>query len=642
MTTHLDELDTGLRALVEGTASVTGEAFFRSLVRGVATALAVRWAFVAEFAGVRTRVRMLANWDHDHFAPEEEFDLSGTPCEAVLCGEPRHYPQGVAALFPRNTDLAVMGAESYLAIPLRNAAGDVLGHLAVLDERAMPAAPRELALFQVFAARAAAELERVHTERALREREARLAAILGSALDAVVCIDGARRVTFVNPAAERVLGCCAADVVGTPLERFLAPSFRALLDHHLAAPAAARPSLWVPQGIEAVRADGSAFPAEATLSCTRVDGCELTTLILRDLNDRHQAEAALARLRQEKAYLQAQVVGEAHEIVGASAAIRELRTQLDKVAATDATVLLLGETGTGKELLARYTHRQSPRRERMLVKMNCAALPSELIESELFGHEKGAFSGAIATRKGRFELADGGTLFLDEVGELSLPAQAKLLRVLQEREFERVGGTRPIHVDVRVVAATNRDLAQMVEQGQFRADLYYRLNVFPLQVPPLRARHDDIPALVAHVLGGLQRRLGKPLHGVTARALAALLAYPWPGNIRELQNVVERAAILATDALIDEADLGLAPVRPTFAVPPLPAAAPLPAVTAGETPPGADAASLEAVERRHIEATLERCGGVIEGPKGAAAALEMHPSTLRSRLQKLGIRARRR
>ena len=643
----LDELDPALRALVEGTAAVTGDAFFRSLVRGVAHALGVRWAFVAEFADDHRFVRMLAYWDYDDFIAEETFELDGTPCERVLGGEPAFYPARVADLFPRNTDLRKMGAQSYLAIPLRTAAGAVLGHLAVLDDRPMAGQPRDLALFQVFGARAAAELERVRTERALREREARLGAILDSTLDAVLCLDGDRRVGLFNPAAEQVFRCRAAEVLGQPVDRLLGADFLGVLQRYLQDGESA--PLWLAQALDARRADGERFPAEATLSRARVDGRLLCTLILRDVNDRHQAEAALARLRQEKAYLQEQALGEAPDLIGRSAAMLAVRAQLDKVAATEAGVLLLGETGTGKELLARHLHRRSPRAAQLLVKMNCAALPSELIESELFGHEKGAFSGAIASRKGRFELADGGTLFLDEVGELSLPAQAKLLRVLQEREFERVGGSRPIRVDVRVVAATNRDLAQMVEAGLFRADLYYRLNVFPVRVPPLRERPEDIPLLVTHTLAGLARRLGKPLHGVSPAARERLIAWSWPGNVRELQNVIERAAILASGDTIEVEDLGLMPVSPGVALSPVTglAAQPVPVEAAAAmrplpmAPAAEEGANLEAVERRHIEQVLAGCNGVIEGPKGAAAALGLHPSTLRSRMQKLGMRGRR-
>ena len=306
-------------------------------------------------------------------------------------------------------------------------------------------------------------------------------------------------------------------------------------------------------------------------------------------------------------------------IVGESVGVRRLLEQIAQVAPTDSTVLIQGETGTGKELVARAIHEASRRRERPLVRVNCAALPRELVESELFGHEKGAFTGALQQRRGRFELADGGTLFLDEVGVLPLVAQAKLLRVLQEHEFDRVGGTRTLRTNVRVIAATNRELQAQVAAGKFRADLYYRLNVFPVSVPPLRERRDDIPRLVAHFAARAARKLGKPPVAVGPAFLAEALAYDWPGNIRELENVIERAMIMADGALDATGLLAAAGSEPAPA-----------AVQADGT--------LEDVERAHIRRVLERTGWVIEGERGAARILGLNASTLRGRLRKLGIR----
>jgi formate hydrogenlyase transcriptional activator len=315
------------------------------------------------------------------------------------------------------------------------------------------------------------------------------------------------------------------------------------------------------------------------------------------------------------------------EIIGRSPSLARLLDQLAMVAATESTVLILGETGTGKELVARAIHDRSPRRERPLVKLNCAALPRELVESELFGHEKGAFTGATQQRRGRFELADGGTLFLDEVGELPLEAQAKLLRVLQEQEFERVGGTRTLRADVRLIAATNRDLGRRAEAGEFRPDLYYRLNVFPVTVPALRERREDIALLVGHFLAKAARKLGKSFDGVSPAFLERATGYDWPGNVRELENVVERAAILSRGSVLDSMEpFGAAAAPPR-------SGAPVPARVAVGT--------LEDVERAHIERVLDQTRWVIEGKQGAAALLGLNPSTLRGRLRKLGIRKAR-
>jgi formate hydrogenlyase transcriptional activator len=346
-----------------------------------------------------------------------------------------------------------------------------------------------------------------------------------------------------------------------------------------------------------------------------------------------QLFAEIARLNErlalENAYLQEELRAEGgfDEIVGQSAPMKAMLREVRQVAPTDATALLTGETGTGKELVARALHERSPRKDRTLVKVNCGAIPAGLVESELFGHEKGAFTGALQRRIGRFELADRGTLFLDEVGELPPDAQVKLLRVLQEQEFERVGGGRPIRVDVRVIAATNRDLAVEVTEGRFRADLFYRLNVFPIRVPPLRERRGDVPLLVRHILAQLQRKLAKPLRGVTPESLARLERYPWPGNVRELQNVLERAAVLARGPVVDVPD-------------PLRATAVLPAAAARAD--GAAFLTLEDAERAHIREALRRTGGIIHGSHGAAALLDVKPTTLRSRMERLGILETRR
>ncbi len=331
------------------------------------------------------------------------------------------------------------------------------------------------------------------------------------------------------------------------------------------------------------------------------------------------------RLEVENAYLNQELSSERgfDEIIGASPALRAVLRRVRQVAPADSTVLLVGETGTGKELVARAIHRLSPRREHSLIKVNCAAIPSGLVASELFGHERGAFTGAVQRRLGRFELADGGTLFLDEVGELPLDVQAALLRVLQEQEFERVGGSAPVRVDVRLVAATNRDLDADVAAGRFRADLFYRLNVFPVPIPPLRERLEDLPMLVAHFVQLHARRLGKPLTGVSAESLARLTHYSWPGNVRELQNVMERSCVLSPGPVVVVAD-SLEPGR------------------LAPTPEPQRFASLEDVERGHIRRALERTEGVIHGPRGAARLLGLHPNTLRSRMERLGMRTRRR
>ena len=327
------------------------------------------------------------------------------------------------------------------------------------------------------------------------------------------------------------------------------------------------------------------------------------------------------KLAKEKLYLEEEIRTEHNfgEIIGTSAALTSVLKQVEIVATTDATVLIFGETGTGKELIARSIHDLSARSTQPFVKVNCAALPRELLESELFGHEKGAFTGAIARRTGRFELAHRGTLFLDEIGEIPLDLQPKLLRVLQEQEFERVGSAQTIKTDVRLVAATNRNLVQMVQEQTFRDDLYYRLNVFPITVPPLRERAGDIPLLVRHLVNKFSRRMNRAIASIPAQAMEALTQHHWPGNVRELQNVIERAVILSTDGVLRV---------------PLPelTSCPNEAVSTPSTP-----RTLEEVERNHILQTLQETNCVIGGPNGAAERLGLKRNTLRSRMEKLGI-----
>jgi transcriptional regulator with GAF, ATPase, and Fis domain len=308
------------------------------------------------------------------------------------------------------------------------------------------------------------------------------------------------------------------------------------------------------------------------------------------------------------------------QVIGNSAALEAVLEQVERVAPTGSTVLIQGETGTGKELIARAIHNISSRCGRPFVRLNCAAIPLDLLESELFGHEKGAFTGAIAQKIGRFELADKGTLFLDEVGDIPPALQPKLLRVLQEQEFERLGSTRTHQVDVRLVAATNRDLTEMVNDGEFRSDLYYRLNVFPVLLPPLRDRREDIPALVAHFVEILGRRMGRKIEHVPPETMSALSSYPWPGNIRELQNLIERAVILSNDGVLPN---------------PLPAVMPASTAHLAVVSPGTT--TLRDSERTLILQTLEGVGWVIGGPKGAAAKLGLKRTTLIHKMQKLGI-----
>ncbi len=506
------QLESTLNVIVEGTAQAKGEHFFQMLVRYLAASLDSKVAFIGEFSAERTAVKTISVWIDDHHEPNFEFALEGTPCRQILSGEIQHFADDVQASFPTNPLLKQLDARSYLAIPLADGNGEVIGHLAVIDDKPKKADDRELSIFHIFAARATAELLRRQAERDLSD------------------------------------------------------------------------------------------------SRLRVDRLQ---------SERQRMEAEMLYLREELGSRT-----EYSEIVGESDAIWKVIRDIDSVAKIETTVLILGETGTGKELVARAIHRNSTRSNGPFIRVNCAGLPESLIESELFGHEHGAFTGATQQRSGRFELADGGTIFLDEIGEMPLAAQARLLRVLQERELERVGSSHTIQIDTRVLAATNRNLLDMVDDGTFREDLYYRLNVFPIQVPALRERKEDIPTLVRCFLTRLSSRLGKKIERVSDSVLATLREYSWPGNVRELENIVERSMILTRGDTLQ---------LPPSIIP----------VQQRKDRQNNELRLLEDVERDHIQHVLDHTRGVIAGPNGAAVILGLNSNTLRSRMAKLGVMSER-
>jgi PAS domain S-box-containing protein len=461
--------------------------------------------------------------------------------------------------------------------------------------------------------------------------------ILEAIGEGVYGLDPTGHITFANPKA--------LSLTGFPLEEVLGRSIHQLHLHHSTdgAPlsgsggsihdtlAQAKSShsdteiFW--------RRNNTAFPVELTSTPIRENGRMTGAVVaFRDITERKRQEQALRqaltevrqlkeKLQAENTYLREEIKTDHNfeEIIGNSPALIKLLKQVEQVAPLDTTVLVQGESGTGKELIARAIHSRSPRRERPLIKVNCGAISPNLVESALFGHEKGAFTGAVKAREGYFQLADGGTLFLDECGEIPLETQVKLLRVLQEKEIEPVGGSHVAKVDVRVIAATNRDLREMVDEGIFRLDLYYRLNVFPLTVPPLRERVDDISALADFFLQKFARKSNRFLTGVSGDSLTLLRRYPWPGNIRELQNVIERASILAKGPSV-EIESSLLPEQALAAE------------------PDAGLRTLAENEYQHIVTALENTHWVVDGKKGAAAILDMPASTLRSRMKKLGIR----
>ena len=838
--------DTMLRIIAEGTAAATGDEFFRSLTRCAAQALGARYAFVAETLS-EMESRSLAFWDGSDFGEGFTYRFPGTPCQRVAAGHICVTSSGLPAKFPEDLWLQQIGAESYIGVPMRNAQGRTLGHLAVLHQEPMEPSEEDIAVLQIFAARGCAELERKQAHEKLskahedlRRLNLETAALLdvnraighhldrdvlfgalADCLQKVVPTDrfGIVLPTKVNqlqgyvltkrdvlseslqskvfpsegtatawvlqnrewlvagsgdemrdrfPATARVMqeagmqSLCelpllsgvrvlgslifmsskkaayahlqhsflqqVASSVAVALDDCLAHEEVRRLGNELSARTIAElerqqrhmsdalqeasieldaseerfrdlfdeaPIAYVHEGLDSrfIRANRAAMkilgiqPEDVSttygktfapntpdaqrrmreafesigrgtdtsgvvLEMRRKDngkpfwiqwwsrpdpsGTYTRTMFL-DITDRVLMEKEKAQLEAQNIYLQEEIRSQHNfvEVVGNSRSLLAVLQQVDQVAPTEATVLIQGETGTGKELIARAIHDRSRRDGHPLVKVNCGAISAGLVESELFGHAKGAFTGALANRDGRFTLADGGTIFLDEVGELPPDTQVKLLRVLQEQEFEPIGSSKTIKVDVRVIAATNRDLSLLVREGKFRGDLFYRLNVFPVTMPPLRERQEDIHLLVMFFLEKFARKLGKPITQVAGETMSRLCAYSWPGNIRELQNVIERAAVLSKGPVLTVEGAVLFDFQRSDGQ------ANSASKTPVQSPPGAPVTSrlpsLEEVERQHIVAVLKEANWRIEGERGAAKLLNLQPSTLRSRMQKLGI-----
>jgi formate hydrogenlyase transcriptional activator len=465
--------------------------------------------------------------------------------------------------------------------------------------------------------------ERERADEALRESENRFRTLFESSPDAIVVTDKEGKISEVNEQVEKSFGYSRGELAGQTIDMLVPGRYQqthAQLRASYTKNLRTRP---MGAGLELYgrKKDGTEFPVDIMLSPVEMKGGTLVLSVIRDLSEKMRAKEALERKEREKQYLKEELNLEHNfeDIIGESVALKRVLKQVESVAATDVTVLILGETGTGKDLVAQAIHHLSSRRGQTIVKLNCAAIPSGLLESELFGHEKGAFTSAISQKIGRLELAHQGTLFLDEIGDLPLELQPKILRALQDKEFERVGGTRTIPADARLVAATNRNLEQMVADRQFRSDLYYRLRVFPITIPALRERRDDIPLLVQYFVAKHARRMHKQITSIPSDVMKTLERWDWPGNIRELENFIERAVILSKGPALR------APLAELE-------------ILSQEAPPSTGDTTLETNEREHILHVLRETKGVIAGSKGAAARLGLKRTTLNSKLKKLDIK----
>jgi formate hydrogenlyase transcriptional activator len=640
-----------LHAIIEGTSAVAGEEFFRSLVKHLAQGLNVRWVFVAECLP-NLRARTLAYWNTDCLFENFEYDMQGTPCLKVAEGRTCHVPDRLPEAFPADKRMIDMGTVSYLGVPLRDSERRVIGHLVTFDDKPMPHDSLALSVLETFANRAGLEVERMRAFQKLhrlnQESEERLRDLFDEAPIAYVNEGLDSKFIRANRTAMRLLGIQPEDVPHTYGKNFIPDTPEAQRRLREAFESVGKGIDTSGIVLELRRKDNGKPLWIQWWSRPDPSGTYTRTMFV-DITEQVLMAREKARLEAQNIYLQEEIRSEHNftEIVGNSSSLLSVLRQVDQVAPTDSTVLILGETGTGKELIARAIHDRSDRKAFPLVKVNCGAISAGLVESELFGHVKGAFTGALTNRDGRFKLADGGTIFLDEVGELPPDTQVKLLRVLQEQEFEPIGGSRTIKVNVRVIAATNRDLNEATKEGKFRSDLYYRLNVVPMQVPALRERADDIPLLATFFMQRFAKKFNKPVTRVSEETLQRLARYSWPGNIRELQNIIERAVVLSqgnTLSLSVDFDADSSRRREEADNSRITHHAsrddkhqkPIAAPTAPENPQAPEA--LEDVERRHIESVLKETNWMIEGERGAAKILSLNPSTLRSRMQKLGIK----
>jgi len=620
-----------LRTISEQTASVTGEDYFRELAKFVTSALNVRYSMVVECSsGNDTRLRMLSYIERQEVLENIEYDKKGTPCEIVMQGKDFFCANDLEKSFPREK-----GIQSWVAVPIYSpSTGKVIGNIAAFDRIPMTEDHNQTAILRIFAARAGAEIERIKAEQKLKETledaniqlqiqlkesEKRFRDLFEEAPIAYVHEGLDSKFIKANRAALRILGVKPEDVLNTYGASLVPDTPDAQRRLKEAFDSIGRGTDTSGVVLELRRKDNGK-PLWIQWWSNPDPSGQFTRTMFVDITEQVLMEQEQARLKAQNQYLQEEIklTYNFEEIISKSNNFQKVLRQIEQVAATDATVLILGESGTGKELIARAIHNISNRSKKPLVKVNCATLPANLIESELFGHEKGAFTGAMEKKIGRFELANGGTIFLDEIGELPVELQAKLLRVLQEGEFERLGNPNTIKVNTRVIAATNRNLQIAIEKKEFREDLYYRLNVFPVICPPLRDRKGDIPLLVKHFCHKHEGKIGRKITNIPNKVMDALMAYDWPGNIRELENIIERAMILSTEGILEYGDW-----------------IPTEKVSANGKPA---ASRLQDIERDHIIETLNKTGWKVSGEKGAAKILGLNPTTLEARMKKLGIK----
>ncbi len=626
------KVDTAIRAIMEGTSSATGRDFFNDLVKKLCEILKTKGAWVTEYFEETRYLSALSFWYGDRWIEGLAYKIDGTPCKDVI-DKSRfvHIKDNVPEYFPDAPKLGI-NVISYMGAPLLNVDRKTLGLLGVVDDKPMPEDQNNEAIFRIFAARAAAELQRLNAEKQLQEKQQKLHRLVSSAMDGIIELDNKFLITMMNPAALKLFKCKREEVAGVGFTDLLSKKGKIIFENSVKTldnmPKGEK-YIWITDSLNISCRNGISFPSEATVSQYEMNGEKFFTVILRNINDKLEAEEKIHSLESEAEYLKEELslINNYGDIIGQSRPVMNLLHEIDLVAKTDCTVLISGETGTGKELVARAIHSASSRKDKQLIKVNCSAIPSSLIESEFFGHVPGAFTGATKKRMGRFEMADKGTIFLDEIGDLQLDLQSKLLRVLQEGEFEPVGSSETRKVNVRVIAATNRNLEEEIETGRFRQDLFYRLNVYPITVPPLRERGGDIIKLANEFVKRSAAVLGVEKPVLSEHAVKRLLSYNWPGNVRELQNVIERAVITSKGgtlninslSAVDSDDLIDEKIN-------------------GSNEKILSQKELNKLEKENILRALNKTNWKISGSYGAAKLLGLPSTTLNSRIKSLGIK----
>lgn len=610
---------------------LTGEEFFRQLVKGISAALQVDAVWIAELHKGQNSMTTMAFIHEGKYHPNFTYLLDGTPCEQVInSASIIHYPRQLLELFPQDHKmLSKFKGESYVGASLHDVNGEVIGNVAILNSNPIEVSNDISIIIKIIKTRAESELQRLRREKEILNREYQLRGLINGMQDLLINLNDKGKIIMVNSVAEDTL---EIDPTHSELHisHILSDSSKSKLLSLIETLGNKKNTdnyLWIPDYLELQPRNEKAFKAEGTVSRYELDEKVYYTLVLRNLDEKEESQDRIRQLTDETEFLRVELeeIKESNQLVGESVPMKRLLQNVYMVAHTDATVLINGETGTGKELVARHIHQISNRKNKPMVAVNCGAIPAALIESEFFGHAKGAFTGATSERKGRFQLADGGTIFLDEIGELPLELQVKLLRVIQEGELEPVGSSKTIKVDVRIIAATHRNLFELIKENKFREDLFYRLNVFPIEVPPLQDRGNDIILIANTFINKFSKRANKKINPLTEAQQELLKEYTWPGNIRELQNIIERAVILSTNGVLDlNTILGIK--RPASEH--IESTATERILTKDEF--------LE-FEKQNIIRALKAANWKVSGKDGAAALLHMVPSTLSSRIQALKI-----